>query len=107
LLLTRVVSRPGRGRLCLDLGHKAVGSEMPQPRVHLLELPGARVVMQSEEHLVVETSEAERYPVGSPLLGVPWHICPTVALHREAVVIEGGRATGAWLVEARDRRLTV
>ncbi len=27
LLLTRVVSRPGRGRLCLDLGHKAVAAD--------------------------------------------------------------------------------
>ena len=33
LLLTRIVSKPGENRLCLDLGHKAVASENPPPRV--------------------------------------------------------------------------
>jgi len=36
---------------------------------------------------------------------VPWHICPTVALHAEAVVIEQGMSAGRWPVAARDRRL--
>jgi len=36
LLLTRVVSKPGANRLCLDLGHKAVAAENPPPRVRLL-----------------------------------------------------------------------
>src|SRR5947207_2782744 len=39
VLLTRVISKPGPDRLCLDLGHKAVAPEMPHPRVRLLELP--------------------------------------------------------------------
>ena len=37
LVLTRVVSKPGGNRVCLDLGHKAVASEMPHPRVVLLQ----------------------------------------------------------------------
>jgi len=47
LLLTRVISKPGPNRLCLDLGHKAVGSEMPHPRVVLLNLEDARAVTHS------------------------------------------------------------
>ena len=39
LVLTRVVSKPGPERLCLDLGHKAIAAENPHPRVELLELP--------------------------------------------------------------------
>ena len=38
LVLTRVVSKPGGDRVCLDLGHKAVASEMPHPRVVLIGL---------------------------------------------------------------------
>jgi len=37
LLLTRVVSHPAQGRLCLDLGHKAVAADPAGPRVRLLE----------------------------------------------------------------------
>jgi D-serine deaminase-like pyridoxal phosphate-dependent protein len=107
LVLTRVVSRPGGNRLCLDLGHKAVASEGPHPRVELLGLPDAVAVSHSEEHLVVETPAAARLRVGDCLYGVPWHICPTVALHAEAVLVEGGCAVGAWRVVARDRTLSI
>ena len=107
LLLTRVVSKPGGNRLCLDLGHKAVASENPHPRVHLLEVADAKFVMHSEEHLVIETEQAERFGIGAPIYGVPWHICPTVALHSEAVAIIDGKATQQWAIAARARRLTI
>ena len=107
LVLTRVISKPGRHRLCLDLGHKAIASENPHPRVHFLSAPGARAIAHSEEHLVVELDSGDGWKVGDCLFGVPWHICPTVALHSEAIVIEQGRATGRWRIEARDRRLKV
>lgn len=105
VLLARVVSRPGATRLCLDLGHKAVASEMAPPRVIFPELPDAVPVAHNEEHLVLETSRAAEFPVGTPLLGVPWHICPTVALHAEVWVVEGGVARERWGVRARARRL--
>ena len=107
LVLTRVVSKPGPNRLCLDLGHKAIASEMPRPRVQFLNLADAEAVGHSEEHLVVETARAGEFQVGDCLYGVPRHICPTVALHSAAVVIENQRVAGAWKVAARDRRLTI
>jgi D-serine deaminase-like pyridoxal phosphate-dependent protein len=107
VLLTRVVSRPSPNRLCLDLGHKAVAAENPHPRVKLLELPDAPAVMQSEEHLVIETPRAGEFAIGQPLHGIPRHICPTVALHSEAVVVENGRVVAQWPILARARRLTV
>ena len=107
LVLTRVISKPGENRLCLDLGHKAIAAEKPHPRVQLLALPDAKAVTHSEEHLVVETSRANEFSVGDCLYGVPRHICPTVALHAEAVVIQNGRAEARWKVTARDRRLSV
>jgi D-serine deaminase-like pyridoxal phosphate-dependent protein/REP element-mobilizing transposase RayT len=107
VLLTRVVSKPTPARLCLDLGHKAVASEMPHPRVVFLNLMDATPGAHSEEHLVVETSNADAFQVGDCLYGLPWHICPTVALHSEVMVIEDGKAKQRWNVTARERRLTI
>lgn len=107
VVLTRVVSKPGKDRLCLDLGHKAVASENPHPRVQLLDLPGATAVTHSEEHLVVETSDASQFAVGDAVYGIPWHICPTVALYSDAVVVRAGKADGRWSITARRRALTI
>jgi D-serine deaminase-like pyridoxal phosphate-dependent protein len=107
LVLTRVVSKPGHNRLCLDLGHKSIAAENPQPRVRLLGLEEASFVTHSEEHLVVETPRAGEFKVGDALFGIPRHICPTVALHSEAVVIRNRRAVERWKVTARERRLTI
>jgi D-serine deaminase-like pyridoxal phosphate-dependent protein len=107
LVFTRVVSKPGPGRLCLDLGHKAIASEMPHPRVHFPGLADAQAVTHSEEHLVIETPRAAEFAVGDALYGVPQHICPTVALHGIAVVVEHGRAVDRWRITARERAITV
>ena len=107
LVLTRVISKPGPNRLCLDLGHKALGSEMPHPRVQFLNLPDAQAVVHSEEHLVVETARAGEFKIGDLLYGMPRHICPTVALHAEATVIEKGKITGSWKVAARNRKIGI
>jgi D-threonine aldolase len=107
LLLTRVVSHPAPGRLCLDLGHKAVAADPAGPRVRLLEPEDARAVIHSEEHLLIETAHAKSYPIGTPLLAIPTHVCPTVALHRRVYVIEDGELAGQWEVTARDRVLGI
>ena len=109
VLLTRVVSKPGGTRVCVDLGHKAVASEGPHPRVQLLDPPLGEVtfVGHSEEHLVFETPRAFEFAVGDVCYGVPWHVCPTVALHSEAFVVTDGRVTERWPIRARDRRLTL
>lgn len=107
LVLTRVISKPGNNCLCLDLGHKAIAAEKPQPRVQFFNLPDAKAITHSEEHLVVETSRANEFMVGDVLYGIPRHVCPTVALHAEAVVIRSGMATEHWDVAARARKLTI
>ena len=99
LLLTRVVSHPRPGRLCLDLGHKAVAADPAGARVFLIDVPEPRFVGHSEEHLVVETAAADRFPVGTWLLGIPTHICPTSALHRRAYVI----AKASWSTNGKCR----
>ncbi len=107
-LLTRVISRPTAGRITLDAGTKAVAADPPQEkRIVFPDLPDARIVLHNEEHLVLETDEADRFAPGDELLGIPWHICPTSALHREAIVVRHGLEYARWVVAARDRQLTI
>lgn len=107
VVMCRVISKPTPNRLCLDLGHKAIASEFPAPRVRLFGLESAKEVLHSEEHLVIETDDAHRYPIGAVLYGIPYHICPTVALHSEVWCVRDGRADEVWPVVARARRLTI
>jgi D-threonine aldolase len=107
LLLTRVVSRPRPGWLCLDLGYKAVASDPVGLRAFLPDIPDARVVGHSEEHLVIETDDADRFPLGAPLLAIPAHVCPTSALHRRMLVIADGKLVDEWDVTARDRMISI
>jgi D-serine deaminase-like pyridoxal phosphate-dependent protein len=108
LLLTRVISKPASNRLTLDLGYKAVASDPPAgKRCILLNLPEYQPVLQSEEHFVIETPLADRFSPGDPLYAMPTHICPTCAMHRQALIVEDGQITGRWNIVARDRILTV
>ncbi len=107
VLLARVVSKPAGDRLCLDLGHKAVASEFPPPRVHLLGLEDAVPAMHGEEHLVLETPRAAEYSVGQVVYGIPYHVCPTIALHSHVWCVRDAKAIECWRVEARDRVITI
>lgn len=107
LLLARVISKPAANRVCLDLGYKAVASDNPDPRAVFLDLPDAKMLVHSEEHMAVGTEQAAKFKVGDAVYAIPFHVCPTCALHREAVVIEDHRAVARWAIVARDRVLTV
>jgi len=105
VLLTRVVSRPKRGLVTLDLGTKAVASEMALPRVFFPDLPDAETVAHNEEHMVVRTAQADELPPGTVVYAMPTHICPTVNLHDEALIVHDHAVTAAWSIVARARRL--
>jgi D-serine deaminase-like pyridoxal phosphate-dependent protein len=108
LLLTRVISRPTPVRITLDLGYKAVSADPPAGnRCLLLDVPNYQAILQNEEHLVIETPAAERYRPGDEIVAIPTHVCPTVALHRQAYVIENGQVAGMWEIAARDRLLSI
>ncbi len=108
ILVTRVISLPTSNRLCLDLGHKSVAAENEiGKRVFFLNAPELKAISQSEEHLVVEAGEGHHYNTGDILYGLPYHICPTVALYDSVYTIENGLVTGEWKNIARDRKLTI
>ena len=108
LLLTRVVSKPTANRVTMDLGYKALASDPPAgKRCRLLDFPPYQPVLQNEEHLVVETPAAARFRPGDVVYAIPTHVCPTVHVHREALVVEQGKVTERWSIVARDRFLTI
>lgn len=107
MLFTRVISKPSEDLICIDLGHKAVASEMPQPRVFLPEIAKYEIISHNEEHMVIRTREATRLKVGSVMYAIPYHICPTVDRYDVVSVVRGGKVTEEWKVGARRRRITV
>jgi D-serine deaminase-like pyridoxal phosphate-dependent protein len=108
LVLTRVVSRPTPNRVTFDLGTKAVCADPPAgKRCVVLGLENATAVTHNEEHLVLETPEAEKWQPGDVAYAIPAHVCPTVALHRWAHVVENGKVVDKWEIAARDREVTI
>jgi len=110
LILTRVVSKPATGIVTIDLGHKAVAAENPiDSRFQLLNLHNYEVISQSEEHGVLEVGEQawENIQIGDTYYALPYHICPSVALHEFASIIEDGEVTDEWQIVARKRRINI
>lgn len=102
VLATRVISKPGN-HICVDLGHKAVASEMGHPRVEFLEYTMEEVITHNEEHLAVSLTGSSRLDIGEVMYALPVHICPTMALHSTVYVVRDQQITGHWKVVARDR----
>lgn len=107
IIATRVISIINETNLCLDLGHKAIAAENPLPRIKFLSNEEIIPIGQSEEHLVIQVENTDKYFVGDIWYGVPVHICPTVALYNEVKVVENNEVINAWKVIARDRKITV
>jgi D-serine deaminase-like pyridoxal phosphate-dependent protein len=108
VLLTRVVSLPGEGKICTDLGHKSVAAENEiTKRVYFPEFEYLQAISQSEEHLVLENKTGHQFNPGDILYGIPFHICPTVALYESIKIVENGQCVGEWKNIARDRKITI
>lgn len=107
ILLTRVISKPDQNTICIDLGHKAIASEMPQPRAIFPELGDCVIKGHNEEHMVVETKKASEMNIGDVVYAIPWHICPTVDRFEMVTVIRSRKTDGEWNVEGRKRVITI
>ena len=103
VVATRVISKPNKDILCLDLGHKAIAPEMPLPRAILIGLEEAEHIGQSEEHLVIKTKEALKYDVGDMIYALPKHICPTVVKYNQSQLIKNQEVN--WLLGYPSKRL--
>ncbi|MBI1770434.1 MAG: D-TA family PLP-dependent enzyme [Bacteroidetes bacterium] len=108
LVVTRIISRPTENSICIDLGHKAIASENPlDKRVFFLNAQNLEPIGHSEEHMVLKVNGQNNYRVGDVLYGVPFHICPTVALHESATIIIDHQASGEWNIISRKRKITI
>jgi D-serine deaminase-like pyridoxal phosphate-dependent protein len=108
LVVSRVMSLPDKTKLCLDVGHKSVSAENELgKRIYFLNAPELQMVGQSEEHLVVDAGGGHNYKVGDIMYGLPYHVCPTVALYERAITIEDNKINGEWRNIARDRKINI
>lgn len=106
ILLTSIISIIDGEHLCLDLGHKAVASENPlNKRLRFLNVDNAELISHSEEHLVVKVMDTSCHHIGDIWYAIPYHICPTMALHQHLMVIENKYFTKEWEVVARKRKI--
>jgi D-serine deaminase-like pyridoxal phosphate-dependent protein len=99
-----VVSHAG-GRLVLDAGGKALAADRAaynSGAARLLDDPGARVVLLSEHHAVVEGYRGPPPPLGGRVRVVPNHVCAAVNL-AETLWADTGDRLEPWTVAARGR----
>ncbi|MCP4958429.1 MAG: metal-activated pyridoxal enzyme [Actinomycetia bacterium] len=89
-----IVSVAQRYVVC-DAGLKALGMDHGLPQV----LQAEDIVYCSDEHTVF--TPAAPMNVGDRVRLVPAHIDPTMAKHRELVIVEGGSVVDHWSIDLR------
>lgn len=99
-----VVSRSGQ-RFILDAGSKVLGADQQSWATgggRLMDHPDARIVALSEHHATVLLPGGQAVPeLGDRVRVVPNHVCATVNLADELIVVESGTPVGSWPVSAR------
>jgi D-serine deaminase-like pyridoxal phosphate-dependent protein len=88
-VVVTVVSHPEPGRIVVDAGSKALAADSPHPHGYGIVLghPDWRVARLSEEHGVIEGESAIDARVGDRLAIIPAHVCTTVNLHGDLLVV--------------------
>ncbi len=105
LVFARIVSHPTERIATCDAGSKAIAAEAGQPIAVALghpELVGRR---PNEEHLPFTVNAGPLPPRGTQLYLFPRHVCPTVNLAEEAVLVEAGEILDIVAVSARAHEL--
>jgi D-serine deaminase-like pyridoxal phosphate-dependent protein len=107
-ILSRVISRRDPGMFTLDLGYKSIAADPKGSRGIILGFEDAESLVHCEEHWVFKLPQGREAPaIGTVLVVIPTHICPTTALYETALVAEGGKITEEWKVTARNRKITI
>lgn len=108
LVVSRIISKPTDDTICIDLGHKSIASENPlDKRVFFLNASDITPTGHSEEHMVFKIAPGAAYEVGDVLYGVPFHVCPTVALHDRPAIVVDHEIKEYWVTLSRNRKITV
>ncbi|MEU8005637.1 alanine racemase [Catellatospora sp. NPDC049111] len=103
-VVATVVSRSA-DHVILDAGGKVLGADRSAWATghgRLPDLPDARITALSEHHATVTLPPGAELPErGTTLRVLPNHVCATVNLADELVVVSGGTAVDRWPVAAR------
>ena len=99
LVFSRVVSHPRDDRFTCDAGSKSIAADAGDPCAFALGHPETEALAPSEEHLSFSCT-GDLPPRGTELYLVPRHVCPTVNLAEQALLVDGDRIAAA-CVEAR------
>ena len=90
VVLTRIVSHPAGDVVTCDAGSKSIAAEAGDPCAFVLGHPELEPLTPSEEHLPLRLGSGTRPDRGEVLYLVPTHVCPTVNLAEEALLVDGG-----------------
>jgi D-serine deaminase-like pyridoxal phosphate-dependent protein len=101
LVLATVVSQPLGKRITCNAGHKGVSADAGVPTCSVAGWPYLQPLKPSEEHLPMDVLEGDAPAIGDLLYLLPRHICPTVNLFDEALMVRGGRVEFLEPVSAR------
>jgi D-serine deaminase-like pyridoxal phosphate-dependent protein len=103
-VLATVVSHPTPSRFTCDAGHKSVSADAGVPTCDIVGHPDWTPARPSEEHLPVDVPAGTPLPpIGTQLLLVPKHVCPTVNNFDEALFVADGGVVSLERVTARGR----
>lgn len=106
VVASRVVSTPRPGEAVLDAGSKTLSSDRPkwlEGHGWLPDAPEARIAALSEEHAVV-TGLTRPLHVGDLVAVIPNHVCTSVNLSSQLLVVSDGTVVDAWPVRSRVAR---
>lgn len=104
-LFTRVVSHPSAALVTCDAGSKSIAADVGDPCAFVIGHPHLVAQPPSEEHLPLHVTSGERPARGTPLHLAPTHVCPTVNLAEQVVLMDGGAVQDVVRVSARAHEL--
>lgn len=111
VVLATVVSRPSSGIAIIDAGSKTFCGDVIPANIGLegygVTVDGHSGIVERmyEEHGFVRLADGFSPAIGDQLAFYPNHVCTTVNLSDELVIIQQGIVTDRWQVAARGRRL--
>lgn len=101
MVLTTVMSKPGKRLATLDMGSKSLYNEA-KPKFIGSGKISAQVL--TEEHCQVTFRKAD-LEIGDKIFAIPPHVCPTVNLYDYFTVIEGDEVVDQWQISARGKNI--
>ncbi|MFT5283985.1 MAG: D-serine deaminase-like pyridoxal phosphate-dependent protein [Planctomycetota bacterium] len=101
LVHARVVSHPSSDIVTCDAGSKSIAAEAGDPVAIALGFDNLNALSPSEEHLPFRVLAGEAPARGTCLQLFPRHVCPTVNLASEAILMDGSEVVDVVQVSAR------